>query len=414
MNQSYSELSNFLSNNVFNKHVIDIGKPEFSTTSKIMLQQLFNNLISAERTYQLNKISSTTLDLSTNFPRGTKYTYCPLYIRNEIENMTKVGMHYTFKLKARTFNVIFICSDKITNLRKYMNQSIKQIYMWLYIASRYASDECSRQMNIYLYLTNIQKRLPSKGEAIQQINVNTAFTTSCANTTEIMLFRQEEWFKTFIHETFHNMGLDFSAYNNQLSEKAIFLLYPVSNDIRLYETYCEMWAEMFVIIFKVYRSMRHNTSIEHIHVKIPKLIDNVGEVLVNEIKHSLFQAAKILSHFNITYNSLIGNITSTVNYKETTPVLSYYIIKSTLLFHIDSFLSWCALNNHVSINFTKLNERQPITSKITKYIKLIQSIYNDKSYINTLNSMQRFFLQIKHIPENKYILENMRMTITEF
>jgi hypothetical protein len=61
-----------------------------------------------------------------------------------------------------------------------------------------------------------------------------------------MLYRMEEWFKVFIHETFHCLGLDFSGMNVSNSNKQILQLFPGCSrdmDVRVYETYCEIWAE---------------------------------------------------------------------------------------------------------------------------------------------------------------------------
>ena len=420
MQKEYLELISFLSKNVFNEISINNSHTQFSSTSNIMMSQLLNNISYADKTYNINNITTEHLDLKTgDLPKGADYKYCPQPIRNEIESMCKAGARYTFRINSRSFSVVLICSNKLDNIRRFMNQSIKQIYMWLYIASQYASTKCSEQMNIYLYLTSLPKMLPTKGKTISQVNVNTAFTTSCKKTTEINLYRHEEWFKTFIHETFHNMGMDFSAYNNNIIDKEIFTMFPVNVDVRSYETYCETWAELLMITFNVYRSMRRNTSIEDINIKIPKMIESVEKLLIIELKHSLFQVAKILSHYDTNYEELIQNknsshISTRCNYKEDTPVLSYYIIRSIMLFNIDEFLLWCSRNNNMSINFTQISARENINEKMVKYCKLIQSQYMNPDYIYQVNSIQTAIKKIKTIPKNKYILENLRMTITEY
>jgi hypothetical protein len=420
MQNEYLELTSFLSKNVFNEISIDKRHTQFSSTSNIMMHQLLNNLSYADRTFNINNITTEHLDLKLgNLPKGADYKYCPQPIRNEIESMSKVGARYTFRINSRTFSVVLICSDKLDNIRRFMNQSMKQIYMWLYTASQYASTKCSEQMNIYLYLTALPKMLPIKGKTISQVNANTAFTTSCKPNTEINLFRHEEWFKTLIHETFHNMGLDFSAYNNNAIDKEIFTMFPVNVDVRLYETYCETWAELLAVTFNVYRSMRRNTSIEDINIKIPKMVETVEKLLIIEVKHSLFQVAKILSHYDTNYEELVqhknsSQISTQCNYKEDTPVLSYYIIRSILLFNIDRFVLWCSKNNNMSINFTQISARSNINDKMIKYCNLIREQYMNPDYIYQVNSIQNAIKKIKTIPKNKYILENLRMTITEY
>lgn len=420
MQKDYLELTSFLSKNVFNKIAIDNSHTKLSSTSNIMIHQLFNNILYADRTYNINNITIEPLDLiNKNIPKGADYKYCPQPIRNEIESMRKYGARYTFRINSRIFNIVFICSAKLDNIQRFMNQSIKQIYMWLFIASHYASINCSEQMNIYLYLTDLPKMLPTSGKTISRVNANTAFTTSCKKHTEINLFRHEEWFKTFIHETFHNMGLDFSMYNNEEVDKEIFTMFPVNADVRLYETYCETWAELLTIMFNVYKSMRQNTSIENIKTKFPKMIQTVEKLLIVELKYSLFQAAKILSHYDLNYDQIINHnnlsqITTKCNYKEDTPVLSYYIIRSVLLFNINDFVLWCSRHNNLSLNFTQISNYTTINKKMVQYCNLIREQYMNPDYMYQINSIQNIIKQINPIPKNNYILKNLRMTITEF
>jgi hypothetical protein len=294
--------------------------------------KIFNNIRRAERTYQPDKMQATLLYVSRDgLPRGTSYSYCPKPIRDEIEQTSKMGFQYTFQIDRRTFNVTLVSSSaKPEAVRQYMNKSIKRIYMWLHVASQYANVQCSEQMNIYIYFTGLPKLLPEKNATISQVNANTAFTTSCQTRTEINLFRQEEWFKTFMHETFHNMGMDFSAHDNNHVNAEIYTMFPVKTDVRLYETYCEMWAETMAILFHVYYAVRHNTSIDDIQTKMPNMIQSVENCLMREMYHSMFQVSKILSHYDITYDALIkkNDKANACKYKEDTPALSYFVIKS--------------------------------------------------------------------------------------
>ena len=64
-------------------------------------------------------------------------------------------------------------------------------------------------------MTPIKKVLPSSPFVIlSPTHANTAVTTTCTADGEICLFRKEEIFKVFIHETFHSLGLDFSSMSN--------------------------------------------------------------------------------------------------------------------------------------------------------------------------------------------------------
>ena len=63
--------TSFLSQNVFNKISINSSDIRFSSTSNIMMHQLFNNISYADRTYNINNIKTENLDLKTSdLPKG--------------------------------------------------------------------------------------------------------------------------------------------------------------------------------------------------------------------------------------------------------------------------------------------------------------------------------------------------------
>jgi len=122
--------------------------------------------------------------------------------------------------------------------------------MWLYIINQYASKQCANSLVIYLYFTSLEKRIPNSNISIlDEINVNTAFTSTCPKDSEIVVFRKEEWFKVFIHETFHNFALDFSDMNNNDAHKCILDIFKVNSNVNLYEAYTEFWAEIMNALF---------------------------------------------------------------------------------------------------------------------------------------------------------------------
>lgn len=420
MSHPHSELTNTLTDILFdNSKLAHVKKPLFSSSSNILLQQLFTNISHAERAFASTEILSFPLNIHGNgIPKGTSYAYCPTSIQKEIAKMSNVGRRYTFSIRSRTCNVFLLCSNKQDNVKRYMQLCVKQMFMWLYVASMYAPIQCSQTMNVYLYMTSLSKMLPRKGSVIERQDVNTAFTTTCKPDTEIYIFRQEEWFKTFIHETFHCMGLDFSRYDNSELDNDMLTMFPIKSDIRVYESYCEVWAELLTIMLSVYRTMRYNTGIEDINAKFPRMVQKTEQTLVNEIKHSLFQTVKILSHSKLTYKTLIDKTSKNTtvienNYKEETPVLSYYIIKSVLLFHISDFVHWCAINNNMSIKFSNATEKNT-KHKMLKYCDLIREQYANSEYITAITSTQNIIKNTPRTPGNNYAFQNLRMSITNY
>lgn len=280
---------------------------------------------------------------------------------------------YTLLVGGRTYNLHFYT----VNASKKLNTYLHKINTWLTVASKYADARCSNQVDVYLYLTPLKKVLPkSREQDISEEHANTAFTTSCAPKTEIVLFREEEWFKVFIHESFHNLGLDFSeTYGQTKGRQMLKSMFNIQSDFRLFEVYCEMWAELVNVLI-----ISNNTYINAIQL---------------ERKFAMFQAAKILDFYGLNYEDLFSNS----DYNESTEVFCYYILKSLLMYNLNTFLEWVVDEQGGSLQFIKTN--------VERFIKkLIVPYYKQSNYINCMEQVQSYF----DIPRSKAIDKTMRMS----
>lgn len=187
----------------------------------------------------------------------------PEIVMNHIDNMSLTELTYTFSLFGRNITLHFITEDANPDIELY-NKYVDSIYMWIYILSQYASKKCSNTLVVYLYFTSLEKVLPSSNiQVLNELNVNTAFTTTCPRDSEIVVFRKEEWFKVFIHETFHNFGLDFSDMNNSDAHKCILDIFKVRSNVNLYESYTEFWAEIMNALFCSFYTLNSNDKREY-------------------------------------------------------------------------------------------------------------------------------------------------------
>ena len=146
-----------------------------------------------------------TLSVDINMPTTYDTKYFPQDIKSFINNNLKYQLTYNFTIKHRVITVTFalFSENDIVNIRQY-SEKMKFVIAWLYICSKYSDQTCSNTLNIYLYLTPIKKTIPSKKTVIlNSEHVNTAFTYHCIPHGEIVLFREEEWKKVFIHEAYH-------------------------------------------------------------------------------------------------------------------------------------------------------------------------------------------------------------------
>ena len=392
--------------------IAELVPAKFSRTSQTMLRTIFQHMEKGLLKYKGAKIVSKAIDFDNQvvFPHGHNFDYCPDKVKTHIQGMIKKGSLFTFELLGHNINIHIICSSKKANIENFMQLAIKRIYVWLYLAFQYSKPTCSTTMNIYLYMTNLKKTLPRIGEPIKEFNANTAFTTSCQPSTEMHLFREEEWFKVFIHETFHSLGLDFSEFDHKKTNAEVLSIFPVSSDVRLFETYCEMWAEilhcMFIVFYK--QGSREPDS----------LIRETQLLLDKERIFSIFQCAKILHFYGLDYVDLYertqkSHTNRLAKYKEETHVLSYYIIKSIFMFFVNDYVEWTATHNSNSLNFNKTHHL--LHKNLMDYCGLLRKQYKRTEYTHILQMMDEWITSIANHGniEHHGILSTLRMTVNE-
>ena len=107
---------------------------------------------------------------------------------------------------------------------------------------------------------------------------------------------------------------------------------------------------------------------------------------------SVYQSSKILTHFGMSYDDLYSstdNAMKSRNYfKETTPILSYYIIKNVLMFHIGAFMEWCNTHNNGLLEFNKVD----IKKNIDQFIGFIREHYKSSPLVESMNQSRTWFL----------------------
>ena len=285
---------------------------------------------------------------------------------------------------------------------RFFKEAVEKIYMWLYLIAPYIAAGCSNTTNIHIFFTNHKKLLAStKSEPLGEIHVNTAFTTHCKPDTSVHIYRKEEWFKVFIHETFHNTGLDFSAMDDSQANKIILQAFPIqaANGIRLYESYCEIWAEMMNITCIAFLTARDKKSIH-------SMLEHIDIMLKDEMLFSIFQCVKILHHYNLTYGQItdVNSKKARMRYKEKTYVLSYFIAKSILISQPNRFIEWCMQNNPNIVGFHNTPEN------IVRYANLVVSESQNDPLLHYIGE---FELILPIIPETDPIVNTLRMTVHE-
>ena len=249
-----------------------------------LLKQIHHSSVHTP-SYKLDNIPPSEMtQVMSEFEKTNESKLIPPSIWSNISSSEKLGRIVSAQLHGRTIHLFLILPKSTTaNSRMFSSQKLaesffhkcaRRIIVWLDIALQFSGKECASTLDCYLFFTDDLKKLPKKptehihlndgggrhghdlsSKVITPKHANTAFTYSCIPSAKIVLFRMEEWFKVFIHESFHCFGLDFSQMNVAESNKHMLQLFPkcqTGMDFRIYETYCETWAETIHILFIAY------------------------------------------------------------------------------------------------------------------------------------------------------------------
>ena len=360
--------------------------PKLNKASIETLKTIWNGI----RVYNNGRVHSKPIDrlsLSSDPKTISMYNYIPAPIRQEFEKTPQKGIEAHVDLpRGRKVHIYMLEPADSSSRHESITTQINNVVAWFRYISTVAAPRCAKDLSVYILATDLEKVLPSNQlEPIDQIHANTAFTTSCSAKNEIFIFRREEWFKVLIHETFHCLGLDFSAdfkatdYSNQYI-LSIFPALDLKTDVRLYETFCETWAELVHLAFRLFTKGNDKGYTREFSAK------QYREALSKEQVFSIVQSNKLLRRAGFKLETIFES-PSEATYKENTQAFSYYVLKSALLYNANEFLS------RVRMQFDP--------SKIADYCLLVKQSIESEKYRNA----------IQHAESRGHCGESIRKTL---
>ncbi len=326
----------------------------------------------------------------------------PDSIRNKIIDSLLYTVTYTFDMFGRTFTVVFNVCD-IIDLDK-TDSMIEAVFRWLYIVNLYSPPKCSRKVDIYIFLCDIKKRMPKETiDVIGEKHVNSAYTYCCPTNNQIIIYRKEEWFKVFIHETMHSFGLDFCGSGSRnIVDSNIKPIFDITSDMNIYEAYCETWAVIMNSAFGAFGGFEKNKEIVKGYTKFG---DRFREIMSDEIVFSAFQMEKILHHMGLSYTDLYSENSASVIkrylYKEESEVFSYFVVKNILLYNYNRFIVWCKNTNDSLINFKSTDKG------ISEFCRFILDHHKTPSLMKHVSDVRKIDIGKR---DKKLILDTARMT----
>ena len=186
-----------------------------------MIRTLYNDIYRADKFIKLlnknNKIKIKLKEVNklSDMPETShmKSSYVMESARHYVKENIKGYIECNVKLDSRLIWIYFpLFSDSdFNNLQKY-HTYFHWMLVWLKVSNFYSNSRCARELKIFCFLTPFKKTLPSSQLTILSAeHCNTGVTTSCTGKGEICIYRVEEFFKVFIHESYQILGLDFSG-----------------------------------------------------------------------------------------------------------------------------------------------------------------------------------------------------------
>lgn len=329
------------------------------------------------------KIQTTNKLIPAN---GVSFRDLPAEIRNyitiQVSRKRVLTTLYSMRLKTRTVDIYIAEFD---NMLTSKNMLAMNVLTWLAMIETVEPmiKQCGNgKLSVFFYMTPLCKTMGNVYDTLDRVHVNTAFTELCSNHDPgiIVVYRQEEAFKVFIHETMHTFGLDFAKMPQTAIKRGILDAFPIKSDVNLYESYAEIWARIMNVVF-----ISATTGI-----KLAKLFDI-------ECAFSVFQAVKVLNHMHLTYSDLIPTelpLNPLTNYRENTNVFAYYIV--------------CAI---IMVNISEFIEKWPIRFELTEQsaLKFVDSIIKWSRLPKTMKkfvSAESVFTKTRA----KFIKQTLRMT----
>jgi len=383
-------------------------KPKKST--KIIFKKLYKEIMASYESLEYIKTGDPMTEKIQSIreiprPQKTSWESLPAEIGKHIQEESVVKVSYQFSLFDKNIRVHFI--DENYTPERYTIY-IERIVLWLGFIIPHTSKECSQELTLFIYLMDMEKKLPTtRVHILDQIHVNTAFTYSCQSKNEIVIFRKEEWFKVLIHETFHNLGLDFSNMNNTDCHRIIRSFFPVKSDVNLFEAYTEFWAEILNTLFVSFFSLEKKKDED-------EFLATVFSLIYLEQCFSYFQMVKVLKFMGLNYENLYSpdpqsELMRENLYRENTNVFAYYIVTTILLSHYQEFLGWCDRENISLLSFKKTVENQ------RNFCGFIERYYKSPVFLSNIVHVEKSMDKMKHYRgrEKAFLMNTLRMSVCE-
>lgn len=387
LSQTSSNMISFLNSDNYNYENIN-------DKTKIVLKDFYLKFNDSILEIDNIPINDGFVEINKTLVKPKDFQIIPELLQNDIN--TNLIYQTVYKYNIFDKEITIYITEEQYNIEEY-NECIRRMLILFSTYLKYSTKKCSNKLSIFLFFSKLEKTLPEYGEQIERHNLNNAYTYPCTENSELIIYRKEEWFKVFCHETMHNLGLDFSAKDDTISRELILQLFPIKSNVRLYEAYTETWAKIMNCVFCSIYGYKDNFD---------NFIYRFNYLISKERSFALLQTVKILNYMGLKYQDLYGIENGNRDkYYEKTYLISYFVINAIMLNNYQEFIIWCLKNNTNVLHFDNENHE-------AKQILLCKFI---KDYHNSEMIIKRFDLTVNEFNSNTdhYLLTTLKKSIVE-
>ena len=404
--QEFSLLNN--NNNSITSKFLEHLYIQFNNNQKII------NAINVEKSrYQeTNKtiIKNKITTIVDKYLKSSKYIDISIinFIITNVYNCKIVSYKNTIKGKIYVFDFI-IYTNKIS--MKKLDFIVEKMLLILQVLIAISNNILRNGQHVTFFLTPFKKKLNfNKNVILGAKNVNSGFTNPFLIDGLTFIYRNEEFFKVFIHESIHYYGIDkalFKDLNSNDNYNKFINLFNITNkgsiNIGINEGLTEFWTFIMHICSLSYKK----------EVTLPNFIYEVERLYKIELAHILFQLVKILNYNNLTYSQLLNK--SNHKYSESSHIFSYYMVKTLLVYNIEDLYK----SNIFDLNFSNnINIcLKPDIISINKFLNILFKYALDTNFIKLVTKVTDFYNNYKNENVNykqEFILNNLRMMSSDY
>jgi hypothetical protein len=287
-------------------------KQYFDKFNKTVLPNLTNNMyFESYGTKHTNVIPNSIQFLSPILQQqiNTNSYWRRTYHIQSFNTLTTLNIYSASKKQTQDNNIIFVAM------------------FILYYCHQVKGTTQTINLQIDIILSSFKKRI-SQGKPLDQYNINSGVTSFAGSTNDlkILIFRREEVAKVLIHELLHALRMDDAM--QPLSSDTVSLHFGSTTSLNINESFTETYASLLNLVLA---TLAQDKGISYFRQLLRK------ESLF--LKH---QASKVLS--SIGFNTNDGKLLLVKDYKETTNIISYYILKYINFKNIDDFCDFLLLH----------------------------------------------------------------------